>query len=1494
MSLLGNLVINILGNNTGLDDAMKQAQKSVDKFGKGMADVGKSLTSLVTVPLVAVGGASLKVASDFESAFAGVRKTVDATEAEFAQLRDGVRNMAKEMPQSASDIARVAEAAGQLGIKTSAILGFTKTMVDLGVATNMTSDEAASALARLANITKMPQDQFDRLGSSIVALGNNFATTESEITDMALRLAGAGSQVGMSEADILGLAAALSSVGIEAEMGGSAISRVMVRMQVAASGMNKMDALTQATGMSLRDLQLLADNNSKEFKALADALGMTQTQMGNIVDGGVDLQNFGKIAGMTSEQFSKAFKDDAVGALGAFINGLGDADSAGTSAINMLEEMGISEIRLRDSLLRAGNASELFAGAVDISNKAWDDNTALTHEATERYKTFASQMQILKNKLSDIAITIGDAIMPVVLEAVNSMQPLIDKIASIAEKFGSLSPESQKLIITIAAIAAAIGPLLVILGHVVSSVSALMPVFAALTGPVGLIIAGVAGLAAGLTYLYNTNETVRNAINSAWESIKSVALSVWGVISEFIMGQIDKIKKFWDENGTQILQAVTNAFNAIKKVIEFIMPAILFIIDMAWTAIKNVISGALDIIMGLIKIFTGLFTGDWSKMWEGIKQLLGGAIDFIVGLMTLNFLGGLKTLFTNLLKSGVGLMKSMGEGIVNAFKGLQSSANSLISKMVSGVINFFKNMFTEGIGIFTRLRTLGASIWESLSQAVVGVAKGIWNSITANFQGMLSSVKNIFGTIQGVIESIWGKVMSFFKGIDLAKIGKQIMQGLVNGIGSMASAVVDKTKEVATKISDSIKNFFGIHSPSRLTTGYGENISEGLAVGINNSKGKAKAAIEQLTGETGAAAAKAAEKVTKDANKASEKAQKAAAAAATKAQKAAAAAATKAAAEANKAFNAALDTAQYKYKMGEFDETAYIASLEKVKSAYAKTSAQIQTINLAIKKANDQIAKEAAAEAKKQFEASKTYIEAKKQANEISLEQELAAWEKLQTRYKVGTTERIAIDKQVNKIRTDLAKEAAAEAKKLYDEQVKSIETLSTAAVTALKARYSAEEKVATEALQKRIDQHKAASDAIIAGYDAEYQAMIKTLDAQTQAQLLGLQDQIDSIEGLTKAEDKAAEEAAYQKKLADKQKELTDADTAESRAKIQEELNDMLAERERKHLLEQRQVQIDDLKSEMTRIKTQGEQKAELLKQEYETKKSTEEKKAQATTDSLTAQMDSTKTHYTALNTEEALQAEVRRLMLDSNNQELIDLLAEYNPKWQDAGQSFGESLLSGLNSTKNSIKAVVDEILATVGKTAKAATSSTNMSNEVAYLNSLLANGTAAQKKWAEAQAKDYGLQIVNGVIKGMQSGTAAINNAAAATAQAATDGIKDTLKIKSPSRVMIAIGEFIGKGLALGMERQMSAVEGAAQDMADAAAMDLSSPSLSAIDSRIQPLANDARASSGTQGGLLGDREMVLHNNIYLDGKQIETNVSRRQMSSLTRATRGLGLT
>src|SRR5690606_14958240 len=143
---------------------------------------------------------------DFESAFADVTKTVDGTDEQIAALRQGILDMAKELPTSREAIAGVAAAAGQLGIETDNILGFTRVMIDLGNSTNLAAEDAATALARLANITQMPQSEFDRLGSTVVELGNNLATTEAEIVDMGLRIAGAGTQIGLSEAEILGFA----------------------------------------------------------------------------------------------------------------------------------------------------------------------------------------------------------------------------------------------------------------------------------------------------------------------------------------------------------------------------------------------------------------------------------------------------------------------------------------------------------------------------------------------------------------------------------------------------------------------------------------------------------------------------------------------------------------------------------------------------------------------------------------------------------------------------------------------------------------------------------------------------------------------------------------------------------------------------------------------------------------------------------------------------------------------------------------------------------------------------------------------------------------------------------------------------------------------------------------------------------------------------------------------------------------------------------------
>ncbi|WP_342550959.1 phage tail tape measure protein [Lysinibacillus sp. FSL M8-0216] len=508
---------------TQVGQRMQEVGSKLSAVGDGMMNVGKKLSMYVTAPIAAMGAGAFKAAVDFESAFAGVRKTVDATESEFQYFSDEIRNMSKDIPAAATEIAKVAEAAGQLGIKNDAILGFTRTMTDMGVATNMSADEAATALARFANITKMSQQDFDKLGSTVVGLGNNFATTESEIIEMSLRLAGAGAQIGMSEADILGLATALSSVGIQAEMGGSALSRVMVRMQVAAStGLGQMDELTKKTGMSLRELQMLAANNSMDFTSLADSLGMTNKEMKNIVNAGLDLENFAKVAGMTSKQFKEMFEKDAVGAIGSFVNGLGNAEQAGESAINMLQEMGITEILLRDSLLRAGNANELFAESIDVANKAWGENVALANEAEQRYKTTESQLIILKNKLVDLGITLGNILIPFVLKMVELVEPWI-------EKFASLSEKTQKTILILGGLAAAIGPVLIVGGALISSIGTIISAVGGLsmaigvaggattafgatlsliTGPIGWAIGAIALLTAGGIALYKNWDTI--------------------------------------------------------------------------------------------------------------------------------------------------------------------------------------------------------------------------------------------------------------------------------------------------------------------------------------------------------------------------------------------------------------------------------------------------------------------------------------------------------------------------------------------------------------------------------------------------------------------------------------------------------------------------------------------------------------------------------------------------------------------------------------------------------------------------------------------------------------------------------------------------------------------------------------------------------------------------------------------------------------------------
>lgn len=326
-----------------------------------------------------VGGlvASSKAAIQWESDFAGVTKTVSGTPAQLHNLSLGFRQMATEIPASTTEIAAVGEAAGQLGIQTAHVEGFTRTMIDLGNTTNLQGDAAATALARLANITQMPQSEFDRLGSTVVHLGNNLATTESEIADFGLRVAGAGHQVGLSEAEILAFSGALSSVGIRAEAGGTAISRAMIEIDKA------------------------------------------------VADGADSVGEFARVSGMSAEAFIEQWETDPAGALVSFIEGLGRLEQSGENVFQVLDEMGLSEIRLRDALLRSAGAGDLLRESLELGTEAWEDNVALTEEAEKRYETTASKIEVAKNNFRDLGIEIGENLLPAVGAAADAFSNFI-------------------------------------------------------------------------------------------------------------------------------------------------------------------------------------------------------------------------------------------------------------------------------------------------------------------------------------------------------------------------------------------------------------------------------------------------------------------------------------------------------------------------------------------------------------------------------------------------------------------------------------------------------------------------------------------------------------------------------------------------------------------------------------------------------------------------------------------------------------------------------------------------------------------------------------------------------------------------------------------------------------------------------------------------------------------------------------------------------------
>ena len=441
-------------------DALKKKEEAAAEKANTFGVRAETAFNAVHEAIVAAGvAAALKeiyeyfsdcsqASMDFESAITGVAKTTDLTDSELATMSDSIKALSTEIPATTEEIAAVAEAAGQLGIQKDALLDFTEVMTMLGTATNMTADEAATALARFANITGMATDNYGRLGSVIVDLGNNFATTESEIVAMGTRLASAGKLAGLTEPEIMALAAAMSSVGIEAEAGGTAMTQTL-------------NAIEKA-----------------------------------VAKGGDDLAEFARIAGMSSEEFSSAWKNDAMSALTSFIGGLGKLDEQGESTVLVLEDLGLTGIRQSNMLKALGLAADQMTGAVNTANTAWQQNTALTNEANKRYATAQSRLTMMQNAYNNLKVAIGDAYTPALGKSYELGAKVLNSFTEFVQKNPALVNAVTAFAGSIGLVATALAGYTIAIKIARAATAAFATVSTVALGPIFAVTAAVAGAVA--------------------------------------------------------------------------------------------------------------------------------------------------------------------------------------------------------------------------------------------------------------------------------------------------------------------------------------------------------------------------------------------------------------------------------------------------------------------------------------------------------------------------------------------------------------------------------------------------------------------------------------------------------------------------------------------------------------------------------------------------------------------------------------------------------------------------------------------------------------------------------------------------------------------------------------------------------------------------------------------------------------------------------------
>lgn len=540
--------------------------------------MGMTLSTTVTPAIIQMGQYAVEAAVDIDTAYRDMRKTVNGTEQDFEALRQAAIDFSTQNVTSADTMLSIQAIGGELGVATDSLKSFSEVVSNLDVATNLNAEEAATQLGQLANIMHMTESDYVSFGDALVRLGNNGASTESQIADIATRIGSMGSIIGMSTADVLAWASTIASTGQNAEAAGTAISNTMSDIETAVSA------------------------------------------------GGDSLEAFAQVSQMSADDFSRAWEEDPTTALKAFIEGLNAIEDAGGSADATLGALDINAARQKQAIMGLMQTIDMLDDNLQMSQDAWDGISDewgsagdAAEEASRKAEGFSGSLSILQNSVQVIGSEIAESFAPV-------LSDIADAVGDFAKSFTEVDDSVKVAIVSAGGFLAALGPILIYMRAIVSSGRSLSKMFTKMKGANSVInglskafegmslsigAIGITALVSGIAILVSKMAEVQRNIERTDRATNGLSESVSGLTSKLYSGARDV-----DDFSRAVFDSTYNVNDAMQANIDM-AESIADIIDEAEGQISAL--GQAQTIIGEYMNQTGLTTTEQGRLRSAIS-----------------------------------------------------------------------------------------------------------------------------------------------------------------------------------------------------------------------------------------------------------------------------------------------------------------------------------------------------------------------------------------------------------------------------------------------------------------------------------------------------------------------------------------------------------------------------------------------------------------------------------------------------------------------------------------------------------------------------------------------------------------------------------------------------------------------------------------------------------------------------------------------------------